>query len=1448
MGGHGIVLYDGSGHQVTRCDFLSNGSARDTHAAIAVYTPCTLVNENVIEGNQCLGLFADDALSTAPVNAVQNWWGSDNGPSGVGPGSGDGVSENIVYEPWLNFSSPDDVDVDGLLDAWENANFGNLDQSGSGDFDWDGWSNLAEQQAGTDPTNYNLYPPVTEFFVGGPGAQDHNLGDAARPLKSLHGAIARVNAIADGDYTIRLPAGVFSVDAVIADVVEPDEAIQIGANVTIIGAGIGLTTLDGSGASNWRDGLIVAATAERVNLSQLKLRHFTRGLTIHSEGGCMSLSDVQIAACETGIELSESYQVALDLGDAAINGCGVGIKVTAGSSNNYISGGEVKLNTGDGIRVERSNQEPGPNRFEGIAVTQNVGHGIILYDGHGHEVIDCTIVGNNTGREANGGIAVYAPCAKVNQNIIADNQCQGLYADDALSTGPLDALNNWWGNDSGPSGVGAGSGDGVSENVFFTPWLGYVEPPPPPPPDIDGDGLEDPWEEHYFGSTDVVNDANGDYDNDGISNIDEQNLGYNPNNPVDVVITVPSENPAQMGGGTTSVMLAGTCSNASDLEIRLNGAYMASFSNTPDDWSTTLPLQTGTNLIEATATQAGGIATATSSVTVVVDNEAPVVTIDTPSVEATYSTSLVALEIGGTAVDSSGIASVTWTRTAEAELAESGIAYGDASWTTTAVPLVAGKDNTVTVTATDPFGNQDSAIITITRVPEVVNQENESSAATAAPEPDPLDIDADEYINDDETVCGSDPHDFGSKPANFAGSRWPTDPMDFNFNPDKVQRDESDQIIGAYLWPDCLNPDDDRDGMPDTWEIQYGLNPLNAADGAADTDGDGDSNLTEYQNGTDPTMPPPTDFDLRVLEGSLDVYDSWLPGYQKVLKIEAVWPQGGNAPPTLVFELKNTSSYPGRAVNDPAPAELAVSNYPGWYQYHGSDFGLSAVDPVVNPGIHSFDQGPISITGVNGVYTIYVQCWDFGARTRLVATHPTDPNISSEKWIPKGSGANGIGSAWIYDSDVVRLESNGDIDSIIFTSSGHYAPLGDDFNNLEEYRGIVYTPTVGGALTHLRLNPFLKDLFLRAIGFNEQYPFAIGNALMDAGIEVHNVTDWGHDATEDHNFFRYHRAGTNIQVVDTTVSGTDTSWSTTWPELEWEFKFDNDPETSWNQIRKWDSATGITLARPYVGGSSGAYTIRKSMPHINVLIVRLDHEKQSYFLNEDGHINFLGASPPHEGDPLGSRYYAWGTKGKARDSENSGSYGIAEVLKVPLDHYFGDKPYEPGTIWNPQTQQWETRAPGDKRLMPLNRSEDPSDTMEYVDGFYELGLGLMIGNLPNGYWDGDRRLSTPTEWDANVDGLSPFDIDGNGYVELPLARDPDADIFANQHDDHGNPYDKARVLKHSITHEICHVLAKTTWHSFDEKDVMYKYSKNWKRDDYLSDEYRELLQIHNLQH
>lgn len=52
---------------------------------------------------------------------------------------------------------------------------------------------------------------------------------------------------------------------------------------------------------------------------------------------------------------------------------------------------------------------------------------------------------------------------------------------------------------------------------------------------------------------------------------------------------------------------------------------------------------------------------------------------------------------------------------------------------------------------------------------------------------------------------------------------------------------------------DVCDSDDDNDGMPDSWETSYGLNPFDALDAIVDTDSDSLSSLDEYLAGTDPT-------------------------------------------------------------------------------------------------------------------------------------------------------------------------------------------------------------------------------------------------------------------------------------------------------------------------------------------------------------------------------------------------------------------------------------------------------------------------------------------------------------------------------------------------------------------------------------------------------------------
>lgn len=56
--------------------------------------------------------------------------------------------------------------------------------------------------------------------------------------------------------------------------------------------------------------------------------------------------------------------------------------------------------------------------------------------------------------------------------------------------------------------------------------------------------------------------------------------------------------------------------------------------------------------------------------------------------------------------------------------------------------------------------------------------------------------------------------------------------------------------------PGVAPPDTDSDGMPDTWEVKYGLNANRPGDERGDPDGDGYTNLEEYLNGTDPKNRP----------------------------------------------------------------------------------------------------------------------------------------------------------------------------------------------------------------------------------------------------------------------------------------------------------------------------------------------------------------------------------------------------------------------------------------------------------------------------------------------------------------------------------------------------------------------------------------------------------------
>lgn len=78
----------------------------------------------------------------------------------------------------------------------------------------------------------------------------------------------------------------------------------------------------------------------------------------------------------------------------------------------------------------------------------------------------------------------------------------------------------------------------------------------------------------------------------------------------------------------------------------------------------------------------------------------------------------------------------------------------------------------------------------------------------------------------------------------------PSDASDASADPDQDLLTAREEFFAATNPRDS---DSDGDGMPDGYEVSYSLNPLDSADALFDIDGDGYTNLDEYLKGSDPT-------------------------------------------------------------------------------------------------------------------------------------------------------------------------------------------------------------------------------------------------------------------------------------------------------------------------------------------------------------------------------------------------------------------------------------------------------------------------------------------------------------------------------------------------------------------------------------------------------------------
>lgn len=92
----GLWVLDGTVTAV--CSAFSNNGSTGVYVSDAG-NPSLNISSSAIVGNVDTGLLNS---STAQIDARNNWWGEASGPGGIGPGSGDAVQGNVLYDPWLN--------------------------------------------------------------------------------------------------------------------------------------------------------------------------------------------------------------------------------------------------------------------------------------------------------------------------------------------------------------------------------------------------------------------------------------------------------------------------------------------------------------------------------------------------------------------------------------------------------------------------------------------------------------------------------------------------------------------------------------------------------------------------------------------------------------------------------------------------------------------------------------------------------------------------------------------------------------------------------------------------------------------------------------------------------------------------------------------------------------------------------------------------------------------------------------------------------------------------------------------------------------------------------------------------------------------------------------------------------------------------------------------------
>ena len=447
-------------------------------------------------------------------------------------------------DPRNILSTPSDTDADGLLDTWETTHFTNLAQTGSGDPDGDFSTNEDEETAATDPMDKTSWPDDDADFLGD-GWEVHYFRSS--PGETLWDILVKYGRFddPDSDGFDNLAEQEAGSDPTLASSTPDSDADGLvdawevlyfrespGETVgDIVAKYDGTDDPDADGADNAREYLFGTNPADNSSTPPAPIPHEEHWVLGEydsgaADGGALQATTIALGGKNLGrVGTGGTYSAEVPAGGSALSASFTGSQNYAVSGSGIFSGMDY-----ENFEVLADVRPTG--NVSGFSVAVALGRGgqgsIFLY--HTGDGSAWNVHSNGVGNIITGGTATFNTwqhlrLARTNGvlRFYVNNVEVGSSTTQFTSTGALgDTMAI--GAHFMQSGIYEGRFQGQIDNVVLVT-------PPPPLLDADSDGLLDSWETAHglsIASGTGTDGPEGDPDGDGASNLREFALGGDP--------------------------------------------------------------------------------------------------------------------------------------------------------------------------------------------------------------------------------------------------------------------------------------------------------------------------------------------------------------------------------------------------------------------------------------------------------------------------------------------------------------------------------------------------------------------------------------------------------------------------------------------------------------------------------------------------------------------------------------------------------------------------------------------------------------------------------------------------------------------------------------------------------------------------------------------------------